>query len=113
MLTREEALLFKAVQEEQARQQALGNATTAGGLGGAAMGALAGRGGRGRLAGGLTGLILGGGLGAGASAMMQRESQAGKMLGKIQAQNGQLSAADEIALARLLGDIYQNPSQVM
>ena len=113
MLTREEALLFKAVQDEQARQAALGNATAAGGLGGAAMGALAGRGGRGRMAGGLTGLILGGGLGAGAAAMMQRESDAGNILGKIQAQNGQLSTADEIALARILGDVYQNPSQIM
>ena len=113
MLTREEALLFKAVQEEQARQQALGNATTAGGLGGAAMGALAGRGGRGRMAGGLTGLILGGGLGAGASALMQRESDAGRLLGKIQAQGGQLSRTDEMALSQLLGDIYQNPSQIM
>ena len=113
MLTPEEALLFKAVKDEQERQASLGNAGLLGGAGGAAMGALAGRGGRGRMAGGLTGLILGGGLGAGAAALMQRESPAGKMLGKIQAQGGQLSKTDEIALASLLGEIYQNPSQLM
>ena len=113
MLTPEEALLFKAVKDEQDRQASLGNATLAGGLGGAALGALAGRGGRGRMAGGLTGLILGGGLGAGASALMQRESSAGRLLGKIQAQGGQLSSTDELALSQMLGEIYQNPSQLM
>ena len=105
MLTPEEALLFRAVKDEENRQSSLNNATLFGGVGGSALGALAGRGGRGRMTGGLTGLILGGGLGAGASALLQRESPAGKMLGKIQAQNGELSAADEMQLASLLGQI--------
>jgi len=66
-----------------------------------------------RMAGGLTGLILGGGLGAGAAAMMKRESEAGELLGKIQAQRGQLSEMDEKRLGELLGEIYQNPSQIV
>ena len=65
-----------------------------------------------RMAGGLTGLILGGGLGAGMAAMMKRESEAGDLLGKIQAQRGQLDSMDERRLAALLGDIYNSPSQL-
>ena len=66
-----------------------------------------------RMAGGLTGLILGGGLGAGAAAMMKQSSPAGELLGKIQAQGGQLDALDERRLANMLGDIYNTPSQIM
>ena len=66
-----------------------------------------------RMAGGLTGLILGGGLGAGAAAMMKQDSEAGRLLGKIQAQGGSVDKVDEIQLATLLGDMYQNPSQLM
>ena len=133
MLSVEEALLFKAVQEEQERQAAMGQATTAGALGGAALGTLGGaiphQIGRGvnalrgrqpnrirpgfRAAGGLVGTILGGGLGAGAAAIMKRESEAGELLGKIQAQKGQLDPTDEARLGQLLGDMYQTPSQYM
>tara|TARA_B100000965_G_scaffold399470_1_gene419497 strand:- start:578 stop:1015 length:438 start_codon:yes stop_codon:yes gene_type:complete len=66
-----------------------------------------------RMAGGLTGLILGGGLGAGSAAMMKRESEAGELLGKLQAQRGQLSDMDTKRLGDLLGQIYQNPSQIV
>ena len=64
------------------------------------------------MAGGLTGLILGGGLGAGAAALMKQE-QAGKTLGKIQSQGGDLDENDKRVLAELLGEIYSNPSEVM
>ena len=66
-----------------------------------------------RMAGGLTGAILGGALGAGSAALMKQESQAAQLLGKLQAQGGQMSSSDERLLAQLLGDIYQNPSQLM
>ena len=66
-----------------------------------------------RMAGGLTGMILGGGLGAGMAAMMKQGSPAGELLGKIQAQGGQLDAVDERMLANMLGDIYNTPSQIM
>ena len=66
-----------------------------------------------RMAGGLTGLILGGGLGAGAAALMKRDSEAARVLGKIQAQGGELDSIDEANLGRLLGDIYSSPSQMM
>ena len=65
-----------------------------------------------RMAGGLTGMILGGGLGAGAAAMMKGSSPAGQLLGKIQAQGGELDPYDEQQLARLLGEIYNSPSQL-
>lgn len=144
MLSPQEALLFQAVKEEQANQQAAEMATG----GGAAMGALAGVGigavphGLGnalnalrdtaasrqgltpkrapmralkpgfRMAGGLTGMILGGGLGAGTAALM-KESPAARLLGKIQAQGGDIDEVDKIALSQMLGDIYSNPSQMM
>lgn len=66
-----------------------------------------------RMAGGLVGMILGGGLGAGAAAMMKGSSNAGALLGKIQAQGGELSELDEIRYAQELGKIYQNPSGMM
>ena len=136
MLTPQEALLFQAVRDEEAAQMQ----AQAAGMGGAAVGGLLGatagtvphnlgraiNGLRGvqrtpmrslkpgwRMAGGLTGMILGGGLGAGMSAIMKQESQAAQLLGKVQAQGGQLSEVDEAMLGQLLGDIYQKPSQLM
>ena len=137
MLSVEEALLFKAVQDEEKRQQAEQAATVLGGAGGAIIGAAGGsiphtignalnklKGTRKpsiarslkpgfRMAGGLTGMILGGGLGAGMAALMKRESDAGALLGKIQAQRGELDENDTIKLAQLLGDAYSSPSQLM
>ena len=65
------------------------------------------------MAGGLTGAILGGALGAGAAAIMKQNSPAAEMIGKIQAQGGQLSEMDKIQLSRMLGQIYNEPSQLM
>ena len=136
MLTPQEALLFQAVRDEEAAQMQ----QQAAGLGGAAVGGLLGatagtvphnlgralnslRGVKRtpmrslkpgwRMAGGLTGMILGGGLGAGMAAIMKQESQAANLLGKIQAQGGQLDIVDETNLAQMLGDIYQQPSRFM
>ena len=66
-----------------------------------------------RMAGGLTGLILGGGLGAGMAAMMKQESEAGRILGKIQAQGGELDEVDERLLQQLLSEMYSSPSEMM
>ena len=141
MLSPQEALLFQAVKEEQANQQAAEMATGGGAVGGALLGAGIGAVPHGlgnalnnlrstvtkkpvdrgamqrlrpgfRMAGGLTGMILGGGLGAGTAALM-KESPAARLLGKIQAQGGDIDEADEIALSQMLGDIYSNPSQMM
>ena len=60
-----------------------------------------------RMAGGLVGLILGGGLGAGTSALMQRESPAARMLAKIQA-GGELNALEVQELENVLTDTYSN-----
>ena len=133
MLTPQEALLFQAVKDEQKRQEDAELALALGAIGGAGIGVAGGQVphmvGRGinknrgrkapifkpgpRMAGGLTGAILGGALGAGSAALMKQESQAAQLLGKLQAQGGQLSSNDERLLAQLLGDIYQNPSQLM
>ena len=64
-----------------------------------------------RMAGALTGTILGGALGAGTAALMKQENEAARLLGKIQAK-GTLSANDEAQLANLLGDIYSNQSAI-
>ena len=128
---------MKAVQDEIERDQATQLGGALGGTGGALIGtavgtiphklgnavnALRGRNQKSvartlkpgyRMAGGLTGLILGGGLGAGTAALMKRDSEAGRLLGKIQAQGGQIDKVDEMQLAQLLGDMYQNPSQLM
>ena len=66
-----------------------------------------------RMAGGLTGMILGGGLGAGMAAIMKRDSEAGRLLGKIQAQDGAMDETDEAILTKLLSDMYNRPSQMM
>ena len=145
MLSVQEALLMKAVQDEIEAEEAMQLGGAVGGVGGALMGAAGGSiplamgnalnnlkdkaaASRGltpvrktmtrlrpgpRMAGGLTGLILGGGLGAGMAAIMKKESEAGRILGKIQAQGGKLDANDELKLSSILGDLYQNPSQLM
>ena len=137
MLSPEELLLFQAVKDEQDRQDSMNQGGVVGGIGGAALGALGGtvphkignainnlRGVKEktiarslkpgyRMAGGLTGMILGGGLGAGMAAMMKKESDAAQLLGKIQAQGGELDEMDQIQLGKMLGDMYNSPSQYM
>ena len=132
MLTPEEALLMKAAYDEQDRQQAMNAAGLLGAAGGAAMGAAGGAplhalgkalggqkpGIRGRLkpgprlAGGLTGMILGGGLGAGVAAMMKQESPAARLLGKMQS-GQELDVVEREAIAQELAEIYRNPQVLM
>ena len=78
------------------------------GAGSALLGVMAGRGVRGRMAGGLGGLILGGGLGAGMAKMMQQSSPAGNMLARIQATGGELSTMEQMQLQQILADKYNN-----
>ena len=58
-----------------------------------------------RMAGGLVGLILGGGLGVAARESMIQDSPAARMLAKAQVQ-GDLNTADRQALERMLAEIY-------
>ena len=129
MLSPEEVLLFKAVQEEQEnqrKQQAAGlMGATGGGLLGAAAGTLPHMLGRAigrvkgsnhvlkpglRMAGGLAGAMVGGGLGAGVAAMA-KQNNAGKLLGQMQA--GTMDDEDVEMLAKLLGEAYSKPSELM
>ena len=131
MLSLQEALLFKAVQEEQANQEAQQAAGILGAVGGGALGVAGGaiphsigrslnnlRGGKPnplkpgfRMAGGLTGALLGGALGAGA-AVLAKENEAGRLLGKIQA-TGEVDEIDKMKAASILSELYSNPSQLM
>ena len=130
MLTPEEALLMKAAYDEQDRMQQQNAAGLLGAGGGAAMGALGGtvphtlsnllkpepkgfgkiRPGF-RAAGGLTGAILGGALGAGVAAVMKQQSPSARLLGKMQS-GQELDAIDKQAVAEELASIYNNPSQL-
>ena len=124
MLTPQEALLMQAAYDEQDRMQAQNAAGLLGATGGALMGAAGGAvphalfGKKGglkpgfRMAGGLTGAILGGALGAGTAALMKQESSAARLLGKIQAQGGELDELDKMALSNELTNIYNNPSKM-
>ena len=131
MLTPEEALLMKAAYDERDRLQQQNAAGLLGAGGGAAIGALGGtvphalgnlfkgkpegmaklRPGF-RAAGGLTGAILGGALGAGVAAVMKQESPAARLLGKMQS-GQELDQVDKQAVAQELAKIYSNPQVLM
>ena len=59
-----------------------------------------------KMAGGLTGAILGGGLGLGLQQMAKQSSPAGELLAKLQ--TGDLSASDQHALQEVLASSYGN-----
>ena len=60
-----------------------------------------------RMAGGLVGAIVGGGLGTGVQQIAAQESPAANILAKIQAQGG-LTERDTRELQMILGDIYNS-----
>ena len=64
-----------------------------------------------RAAGGLTGAILGGALGAGMSSIMKSESPAARLIGKLQA-GGDMDEYDRVQLENELASIYNNPSKL-
>ena len=131
MLTVQEALMMKAAYDEQERLQAQNTAGMLGAIGGSAMGVAGGQlphalgelmtGGKKsnmakmrpgfRAAGGLTGAILGGGLGAGMASIMKSESPAARLMGKLQA-GGDIDEYDRQQLANELASIYNNPSKL-
>ena len=62
-----------------------------------------------RMAGGLVGAVLGGGLGVGARQAMIQNSPAAEMLAKLQV-GGELSYSEERALQDMLANSYSNSS---
>lgn len=65
-----------------------------------------------RMAGGLVGALVGGGLGAGTAELVKRESPSARLLAKIQTQNGRLTSQDEAQLESLLTSTYSNLSDI-
>ena len=126
MLSPQEALMMQAAYDEQDRLQAQNTAGLLGAAGGGLMGAAAGsvphnigkllgakpsmRPGF-RAAGGLTGAILGGALGAGVAGIMKSESPAARIMGKLQA-GGDIDEYDRIQIENELASIYNNPSKL-
>ena len=104
----QELLLARAMADAEKRPDpavAMGGGAAVGGV----LGALPGIGGvRGRMAGGLVGAILGGGLGMGARQAMIQDSPAANMLAKMQSQ-GTLNPMDRNQLQSVLRNIYNNP----
>ena len=103
----QDILLQQAMQDNQNKPDPA-VAMGVGGLGGAALGMMAGRGVRGRMAGGLIGAITSGALGGGLAQLMQKSSPAGDMLARIQASGGNLNAMDEVRLEQILSNAYNN-----
>tara|TARA_B100001094_G_scaffold317927_1_gene360900 strand:+ start:1182 stop:1514 length:333 start_codon:yes stop_codon:yes gene_type:complete len=103
----QDILLQQAMQDNQNKPDPA-VAMGVGGSGAALLGVLGGRGARSRMAGGLGGLILGGGLGAGMAKMMQQSSPAGDMLARIQANGGNLNTMDKMRLEQILAASYNN-----
>ena len=126
MLSPQEALMMQAAYDEQDRLQAKNTAGLLGAAGGGLMGVAAGsvphnigklfgakpsmRPGF-RAAGGLTGAILGGALGAGMAGIMKSESPAARLMGKLQS-GGDMDEYDRMQLANELASIYNNPSKL-
>ena len=130
MLSNEELLFLKAVEDEEQRQQSLGASAALGagigGLAGGAAGNAVHQIGRGvnalrkhepnlrkpgmRMGGGLAGMILGGGLGAGVSALMQQESPAARLMAKMQ--TGNMDEFSTKELENMLAATYNKPSQL-
>ena len=103
----QDILLQQAMQDNRNKPDPAA-AMAAAGSGSALLGVLSGRGVKGRMAGGLGGLILGGGLGAGLAKMMEQSSPAGNMLARIQATGGELSTMEQMQLQQILADKYNN-----
>ena len=134
MLSAQEALMLQAAYDEQDRIQQQNTAGLLGAAGGGLMGiaggtiphkigtavnALKGAKATGmqaikpgfRAAGGLTGMILGGALGAGMAAIMKQQSPAAQLMGKLQA-GGDMTDYDRMQLQNELASIYNNPSKL-
>ena len=134
MLSAQEVLMMQAAYDEQDRLQAQNTAGLLGAAGGGLMGAAAGtiphsignavnalKGTQKtamrsmspgfRAAGGLTGAILGGALGAGVASIMKSESPAARLMGKLQA-GGDINDYDRMQLENELASIYNNPSKL-
>jgi len=115
----EDILLARAQQDEEQRMSTGTSAILGAGLGGTAGitvggmgrrlnadGQIQGKTGR-RMTGGLVGLILGGGLGAGARQAMLSESPSARLLAKVQTE-GELTHMETRALQDVLADTYSN-----
>ena len=107
MSTIEDILRAKALKDEEFRQGASDFAIAAGGGTGTVLGVLAGKGLKQKMAGGLLGLTLGGGLGKAAQMATINESPAAALLAKMQVQ-GSLNTAEKYQLEQMVKEAYNN-----
>ena len=102
---RVEEILMARAMDDASKNATPAEALAMGGAGGATIGALLKGGGfRSRMAGGLVGAILGGGLGVGARNAMIGNSPAANMLAKAQTEG--LTADDQRILQNIIADTY-------
>ena len=107
MMNIEDILMQKALEEEEFRNQSSDFAIGVGGGTGTVLGVLGGKGAKGRMAGGLVGLMLGGGLGKGLQQALIQESPAAALLAKMQVQ-GSLNTAEKHQLEKMVKEAYSN-----
>ena len=103
----EDILMNKALEEEQFRNQSGDFALAIGGGTGSVLGVMNGKGPKNKMAGGLIGLILGGGLGKGMQQQLVGESPAAALLAKMQVQ-GSLNTAEKYQLEQMVKEAYSN-----
>ena len=101
----EDILRAKAMQDGEFRKGTSDFALAVGGGTGSILGVMAGKGVKGRMAGGLIGAMLGGGLGKGLQASLVQESPAARLLAKMQVQ-GSLNTTEKAQLQSLVEDAY-------
>jgi len=103
----DDILMQRALQDEELENQAGDFAIAAGGGTGTVLGIMSGKGPKNRMAGGLAGAILLGGLGKGLQMAAMEESPAAGLLAKMQVQ-GSLNTAEKAQLEKIVKEAYSN-----
>ena len=102
----EDILRAKALEDGEFRKGSSDFSLAVGGGTGSVLGVMAGKGPKGRMAGGLIGAMLGGGLGKGLQTALVQESPAARLLAKMQVQ-GTLNTVEKAQLQSIVEDAYR------
>lgn len=106
MASIEDILAYKAVQQAQAKSDTLGPAIGLGATATSLLGAMSGRGTRGRMAGALVGAIAGGTLGGAMQQRAMSENPAAELLAKLKVQGG-LTREEMNSLQNMIAEEYK------